>query len=320
MNTTVGVNIWIVALALFFSSCSLLGGKENEPAIPGKLVYSTHAESGGYQIFTNNTDGSGKKQLTHSKNGEAISPTWSNDGTQIAFISTLRSSSAGLSLYLMNADGSNIRPLKERPNSHIVTPGEYPVWSPDDSKIAFDRCVNCELGGINSELFLYDFTKDSIIQLTDNFIRDYAPQWIDNNSLFFMSNRDYLTAVSVDRYHDLYKIDIGDKSIERITTSGKIGGAIWNPNNESYLIRSIEAPYPWYSIQPVTGDTLTGVKLPAEVDESKTILVKWSKDLSLLMLRSIKTSPVTNISFYDVQEDKIYSGIEVEDMMGIDWH
>lgn len=54
---------------------------------------------------------------------------WSPDGTQIVFDSRRDGDSE---IYLMNADGSNMRPL-----TNNNTDDSYPTWSPDGSKIAF---------------------------------------------------------------------------------------------------------------------------------------------------------------------------------------
>jgi len=56
-------------------------------------------------------------------------PAWSPDGMKLAL-------SRADTIYVVNADGSNVRPL------FALGPGswaEYPAWSPDGTKLAFDR-------------------------------------------------------------------------------------------------------------------------------------------------------------------------------------
>jgi Tol biopolymer transport system component len=55
------------------------------------------------------------------------SPAWSPDGTQIAF-------SNSSSIWVMNADGTNLTPLTTSP-----TYDDMPAWSPDGTQIAFMR-------------------------------------------------------------------------------------------------------------------------------------------------------------------------------------
>ena len=69
-----------------------------------------------------NADGSFRLRL--ARNGRT--PAWSPDGRTIAFFS-------GSKIYLMNADGSEHRPLTN------LQPGRMPnlAWSPDGRKLAF---------------------------------------------------------------------------------------------------------------------------------------------------------------------------------------
>ncbi len=72
-----------------------------------KIAYSSAQKNGEINIFTINTDGSGLLQLTGgSKYNE--SPSWSPDGSMIVFMSTR---SGGRRLFMMNADGTNQRPM-----------------------------------------------------------------------------------------------------------------------------------------------------------------------------------------------------------------
>ena len=69
-----------------------------------------------------NADGSGQRRL--ARNGSA--PAWSPDGRTIAFFS-------GSKIYLMNADGSEHRPL-----TRAAGGGQRSLaWSPDGRKLAF---------------------------------------------------------------------------------------------------------------------------------------------------------------------------------------
>jgi len=61
------------------------------------------------------------------------SPTFSHDGTKIAFI---RGGAAPNDIFVMNPDGSGVRNLTSTPNAHEIDP----TWSPDGSSIAYVRC------------------------------------------------------------------------------------------------------------------------------------------------------------------------------------
>jgi len=89
------------------------------PLPSGRLVMQL--ASGG-DIVVVNADGSSLTRLT-----TGLDPAWSPDGRQIAF--TRWSEPQGI--YVMNADGSNLRMVYQ------INGAKSPTWSPDGSKIAF---------------------------------------------------------------------------------------------------------------------------------------------------------------------------------------
>jgi Tol biopolymer transport system component len=79
-------------------------------------------------VYSVNADGSGQRRL--ARNGHA--PAWSPDGRTIAFVSDTK-------IYLMNADGSEHRPLtRPLPAGHNKL-----AWSPDRRKLAFLSYFDC---------------------------------------------------------------------------------------------------------------------------------------------------------------------------------
>ena len=82
-------------------------------------------------IFEANPEGSGLKRLTDAKGYDAEG-SYSPDGKQIVFCSN-RSGADNLELYIMDADGKNVRQLTH-------TPGCYnggPFFSPDGKRVIF---------------------------------------------------------------------------------------------------------------------------------------------------------------------------------------
>lgn len=82
------------------------------------------------QIYVMNADGSNVVQLTHD--GYNASPDWSPDGQSIIFFS-IREGFGGR-IYLMDADGTNQRPLVQ---PMPFGGGTTPTWSSDGTRIAF---------------------------------------------------------------------------------------------------------------------------------------------------------------------------------------
>jgi serine/threonine protein kinase/Tol biopolymer transport system component len=103
----------------------------------GQIAFASD-RSGIPQIYLMNTDGSQLTALTNTDTG-ACQPAWSPDGTQLVFISPCRargdfyeSAYPDSSLYLMNADGTEVSKLTPGPESNFD-----PAWSADGTRIAF---------------------------------------------------------------------------------------------------------------------------------------------------------------------------------------
>src|SRR5262245_51399143 len=82
-------------------------------------------------IYESNLDGSGLKALTKTKGYDAEG-SYSADGKQIVFCSN-RSGEKNLELYIMDADGSNVRQLTRAPGCY----NGGPFFSPDGKRVIF---------------------------------------------------------------------------------------------------------------------------------------------------------------------------------------
>jgi hypothetical protein len=202
----------------------------------------------------------------------------------------------------MNADGSNVRPLKERPNSHIVTPGNNPEWSNDDSKIAFDWCTNCELGGNNYEIYVYDFETDEVAQLTSNSSADNFPTWSPNdNFLAFTSNRDYVNSDTLRFRKDLYQINLNSLNEVRLTNSGNATNPVWTKLEDIIL-------FEWN----IGENTLYSYKNNLEIVEKITLglqfagAIQFSSHGNRAVVYGRETvASVPEIRFYDFKEENL---------------
>lgn len=100
-----------------------------------RIAYS-RISAGVQEIFTMNADATGVIQITPSNDGRAAGgPSWSPDGTKIAFVSMVSPSDYLQygEIWVMDANGDNAHVILSAPGHHLT----FPVWSPDGAHIAF---------------------------------------------------------------------------------------------------------------------------------------------------------------------------------------
>jgi hypothetical protein len=122
-----------------------------------------------------NADGSGQTRLTDN-NAQDFEPSWSPDGTKIAFTSDR---DGNYQIYVMNADGSGQTRLTDTGGN------SYPSWSPDGTKIAFESTRDG-----NGEIYVMNADGSGQTRLTDNNAQDAHPSWSpDGTKIAFFSDR-----------------------------------------------------------------------------------------------------------------------------------
>jgi Tol biopolymer transport system component len=99
-----------------------------------------HPGEGTGDVWVMNADGSNPTNLTNNQGEFQLRPTWSPNGSQIAFMSRWAVQPDGEVLYgdkiyVMNADGSDLRLIAD-------TNAGFPSWSPVSDQILFTRGGN----------------------------------------------------------------------------------------------------------------------------------------------------------------------------------
>ncbi|HJQ34621.1 MAG TPA: S8 family serine peptidase [Pyrinomonadaceae bacterium] len=174
-------------------------------------------------VWVMNADGTSQVNLTNGffledpsfRYGGSTSPTWSPDGTRIAF--ALQMDEDGRYIYTINADGSGLT----RVNSDDGTGS--PAWSPDGLKIAFQKygqvctintdgsgetCLTQAASGASwspdgtkfafsssqtgdAEIYTMNVDGTGVTRLTFSSGADFSPEWSpDGRQLVFQSQRD----------------------------------------------------------------------------------------------------------------------------------
>jgi TolB protein len=108
-----------------------------QPSPNGKIVYQSDqaGDPGVNDIYTMDADGKHETRLTNNTTDDAA-PVWSPQGNNIAFISDRRGN--GYEVYLMNADGSNQRPLRADSPVYAIAA----AWSPDGTRLSYESDNN----------------------------------------------------------------------------------------------------------------------------------------------------------------------------------
>ena len=100
------------------------------PTTP-KILF-TSSRDGNYEVYMMNPDGSDQVNLTQHPSSD-LSARWSPTGEQILFVSD-RQGTRVRDLYLMDADGTNVRRVFKR---KITEWRASPTWSPDGKNFAY---------------------------------------------------------------------------------------------------------------------------------------------------------------------------------------
>jgi Tol biopolymer transport system component len=130
------------------------------PAGNGKIVFDRFE---GKKIYVMDANGANQTQITNNQ-ADDLSPSWSPDGTKIAFASRLTGQG---DIYVMNADGSNQIRLTTSPQ----VDGD-PSWSPDGTKIAF---ASSRTGA--GDIYVMNADGSNQIQLTTSLGGETEPAW-----------------------------------------------------------------------------------------------------------------------------------------------
>ena len=157
-------------------------------------------------IFEANPDGTGLRRLTHT-DGYDAEGSYSADGKQIVFCSKR---TGHLELFIMDADGKNVRQLTKAPGCY----NGGPFFSPDGKRVIF-RADRQEKDRLQLYVINSDGTGERQLTNNDKWVY-WAPYWYKDNRHIVYTAADHSDEKARPNY-DLYWMDIDTGKTTRLT-------------------------------------------------------------------------------------------------------
>ena len=163
-----------------------------------KLMYVTR-NSDTHKLIISDADGFNEQVLLKSNNS-IISPAWSTDAKEIAYVSFENNRAQVFTQNLATGQRNLILSSKSSVSS--------PAWSPDNKDLAFTSTKDG-----NSEIYVINLKSRKITRLTENLAIDTEPAWSpDGKKIIFTSDRSGSPQI--------YEINVRSKLKRRLTTEG----------------------------------------------------------------------------------------------------
>ena len=187
----------------------------------GKQIAFTSEYDGNREVYLMPADGGAPKRLTISATlgrddvSDRMGPnnivmTWENTKPLVVFRSRMKSFNDFIgSLFTVGMDA-------ELPQQLPVPRGGFVSFSPDDSKMAFNRVFRefrtwkHYRGGMADDVWIHDFKTGATENLTNNPAQDICPMWAPNNKIYFISDRDGRM--------NLFVVDLTSKDTKQLTS------------------------------------------------------------------------------------------------------
>ena len=171
-------------------------------------VYVMPAEGGAPKRLTT-TATLGRDDVSDRMGPNNIVMAWENTKPLVVFRSRMNSFNRFIGqLFTVGMDA-------ELPQQLPVPRGGFASFSPDDSKMAFNRVFRefrtwkHYRGGMADDIWIYDFKTGTTENLTNNPAQDICPMWGPDNSIYFISDRD--------NRMNLFSIDLTSKETKQLT-------------------------------------------------------------------------------------------------------
>ena len=251
----------------------------------GKQIAFTSQYDGNTEVYVMPAEGGTPKRLTTSATlgrddiSDRMGPNnivmaWENTKPLVTFRSRMKSFNDFIgSLFTVGLDA-------ELPQQLPVPRGGFVSFSPDDSKMAYNRVFRefrtwkHYRGGMADDIWIYDLKNETTENLTNNPAQDICPMWGPDNKIYFASDRNVRM--------NLFSADLASKETKQLTNFTDYDVKFPSIGKESIVFE--QAGYIWRY------DLKTGQSAPVPIDikedlaSGRSALVDASKHLESVNL------------------------------------
>jgi TolB protein len=248
----------------------------------GRVVFSSDRD-GQPDLYVKDLATGGVTRLTNDGVAE-YGPTWSPDGTRIAFRRESETFLNSFDIWMIDSDGSGL--------TRLTTTGDAgtPNWSPDGTEIVYNDSNDGDW-----EIYVLQVASPSTIRkLTDDTNQDLAPDWSpDGTTIVFREAPQF----SDDRFWTMSAVD-GSGLTFLPFADGGLGSPVWSPDG-SRIAYSIQVASTGEANVEVF-DLVTGTRTVVEADGTSNRAPSWSPDGAHLVFQKNELNPDLFNDDYDL--------------------
>jgi len=225
----------------------------------GELIAYVAPESGIYVLGL----GNGVRAMVIGGIPASAEPDWSPDGRKVAFVGS------GDSIWVMNADGTQRRPLTQSGEAGVYGPD----WSPDGVRIAFSSYTVGGNPGI--QVMNADGSEGETVTDPQEGVGNFHPSWSpDGERIVFMKQRSSFEMVEGSPMNEIYVIDADGSDEKQLIREPGVDFPAFSPDGTKIAFVSGQDSDPGIYVMDADGTDVE--KLAGGATDNTT--PSWSPD------------------------------------------